>query len=801
MSNKLPFPLCGTCNEGSTVQGKCYRITVLTSRLLRLEYSDSGHFEDRPTQLALNRAFPVPDYDVYETEDSLEIQTEHLSLYYDKKMFSAGGLAIKVRSQTAGIYSTWHYGDVLDENLGGTARTLDQADGAIPLEAGLQSRLQGFSVLDDSNSIVFLDNGWFEKRTGTQKDLYFWGYGLEYKACLRDFFHLSGAAPLLPRWTLGNWWSRFYPYTEEQYLSLMDRFAADKIPLSVAVIDMDWHITDVDPEDGKGWTGYTWNKNLFPDPAEFLEALHSRNLKVSLNDHPAEGIQPHEACYERACSCIGIDAKQRRPIPFDFTSKEYVKTYFEQVLYPLEQEGVDLWWVDWQQGGGDRFRTSDPLLLLNHFHSWSHGRNGTRPITFSRYAGPGSHRYPIGFSGDSIISWDTLDFQPYFTAAAANIGYGWWSHDIGGHCAGHRDEELMTRWVQFGVFSPIMRLHSTSNLFNSKEPWNYSPYTCDILKKCLQLRHQLIPYLYSANWQYHKEGQPLIRPMYYSWPQCGAAYEVPNQYEFGPELIVCPITKPSDAETLSGYTTAWLPEGMYYDFFTGIRYSGNRKTNVYRTQEYIPVFAPAGAIIPLTQASEAVNNGTALPQQLEIKIFCGKSGVYELYEDDGDSMDYLSGSYAITKYELKWNGLQDCTFQINPKECADGILPPQRQFTLSFIGAADITVSSIKFGEREINAEKQWADGGRCTVIKLPSGASTEAITISFAPVLYNSQDLMMPQIFEVLNRMKISYELKECIFRCIERSENAQSAICELQTMNLSNGVIGALTEILCAE
>ena len=141
----------------------------------------------------------------------------------------------------------------------------------------------------------------------------------------------------------------------------------------------------------------------------------------------------------------------------------------------LEDDGVDFWWLDWQSGPHSRVAGIDPLWMLNHFHFLDSARDGRRPLTFSRYAGPGSHRYPVGFSGDTVISWASLAFQPYFTATASNIGYGWWSHDIGGHMFGGKDDELATRWLQLGVFSPILRLHSSANEFTTKEPWTYAP--------------------------------------------------------------------------------------------------------------------------------------------------------------------------------------------------------------------------------------------------------------------------------------------------------------------------------------
>lgn len=133
---------------------------------------------------------------------------------------------------------------------------------------------------------------------------------------------------MLPRYALGNWWSRFHAYSDDEYLNLMDRFRAERVPFSVAVMDMDWHITDITAKQGKGWTGYTWNKELFRDPKDFLSQLHSRSLKCALNLHPAEGIQPHEEQYVEAAVRMGLDPASGRDIPFDMCSKDFVDTYF-----------------------------------------------------------------------------------------------------------------------------------------------------------------------------------------------------------------------------------------------------------------------------------------------------------------------------------------------------------------------------------------------------------------------------------------------------------------------------------------
>ena len=788
----------GVCRPESVIQGARYRFTILTSRLIRIEYSKKGCFEDRPSQLAINRDFDTPLFSVRDEPNCLEIHTKHLSLYYDKKEFSAGGLAIKVRSASRGIYSTWHYSDELKENLGGTVRTLDQVDGETALNPGIQSRLQGYSVLDDSKSLLFGDNQQMEPRLSGNEDLYFFGYGYQYQKCLQDFFHLSGKTPLLPRYAFGNWWSRFYPYTAKEYSNLMMRFAQERVPLSVAVIDMNWHITDVNPEEGKGWTGYTWDLKLIPEPKALLNDLHRRKLKVTLNLHPADGVQAHEAQYPLVASDLGRDADAKVPIPFDFCNPAFIETYFNRLIYPLEEDGVDFWWIDWQQEMDGRIPGSDPLWLLNHFHFLDSGKGDRRPMILSRYAGAGSHRYPIGFSGDSVISWASLHFQPYLTATAANIGFAWWSHDIGGHCGGKKDAELMTRWVQFGVFSPIMRLHSTSNLFNGKEPWKFNEPAQSIIKRFLRLRHQLIPYLYSLNWKCHSECVLPVRPMYYRYPENDEAYEVNNQYLFGDNLIVNPITAPADAETGLGHTVIWLPDGIFYDCFSGVRYIGGRKLNAYRSIEFLPVFASAGAIIPMTDEDEASNTGTALPTKLDVYIFNGSNGSFILYEDDGESMAYQEGAYVCTKFDFNYS---EATFSVIPDTDPFIIRPEKRQYSFHFYGIqSPLAVEVTADGTIQRYEQSFEADRNRFTIV-LKEIDSKRTILIRFLDALSMAKNNIEQTVYCLLDQMNIKYEEKEAAYHSICHAKEPWRAISELQALHLPQDVINALSEVLLAD
>ena len=610
------------------ITGDTWRISVITSRLIRLEYQAEGHFTDAPTTFARRRDFPDVPVTRREGARGLELDTEHLHLVYDGKPFSAYGLTIALKGGNVGISAVWHYGDAL-RTLGGTARTLDGVDGEMPVEPGLMAR-DGFSLIDDSASPEMDAECRFSARTCPETDLYFFGYGHDYAACLRDYYALTGPVPMLPRYALGNWWSRYHEYSEESYLKLMDAFERAGIPLSVAVIDMDWHVTE-NPY-SSGWTGYTWNPALFPDPARFLRSLHERGLRATLNLHPADGVAAHEKAYEAFCAWMGQDPEKKLSVDFDPADERYMEGYFRLLHHPLEAEGVDFWWIDWQQGGVCAVPGLDPLWVLNEQHYRDIARDGKRGLILSRYAGPGSHRTPVGFSGDTVTTWESLDFQPRFTAMASNIGYPWWSHDIGGHMRGVRSDELSVRWLQYGVFSPILRLHSTKSEFMSKEPWAYGGEAERIMTEWLRLRHRLVPYLYTAMERTHRCGEPLVRPLYHAWPDCAEAYEEENQYLFGPSLLVCPITRPMNPALALGSADAWLPEGKWYDFFTGQIYTGGRKLTLWRDLAHCPVLAPAGGIVPLSDEPRADRN----PAAMTLRVFAGADGAYTLYEDDGE---------------------------------------------------------------------------------------------------------------------------------------------------------------------
>lgn len=783
----------GHAEDAAIIQGEKYRFTVLTEEMIRLEYCEDGQFEDRATQCVIDRKFKVPEYQVIENEESLEIITDKIHLVYNKQKFTDYGLSVQVRGNISVYHSIWHFGEEATD-LRGTARTLDEADGAIELEHGIISRF-GYGILDDSRSLVITEDGWVEPRKEDCIDIYFLGYGHEYEHCLKDYYHLTGKTPLLPRYALGNWWSRFYRYNDQEYKALMTRFEKEEIPFSVSVIDMDWHLVDIDPKYGSGWTGYTWNKELFPDPKEFMTWLHDHGLKVTLNVHPAGGVQAHEEKYKEMAEAMGRDWEKEEPVNFDVTDQKFLKAYFEYLHHPNEEEGVDFWWLDWQQGGLSKIPGLDPLWMLNHYHYLDSGRRGKRRLTFSRYAGMGSHRYPVGFSGDTIISWESLAFQPYFTANASNVGYGWWSHDIGGHMKGYRDEELSTRWIQFGVFSPIMRLHSSNSAFTGKEPWNYNAVSENIMKRYLKLRHEMIPYLYTMNYHASHDGQPLIRPMYYLEPEQPEAYEVPNEYYFGTELVVCPITEPTDKAAGTACVKAWIPEGKWYDIFSGLKYDGGRMLELYRSLEDIPVLAKEGAIIPLTDLTEYTNS-VENPKELAVKIVPGKKNAFILMEDTGDTCEDKEENWAQTK--LEW--INENEFIIHPANGNLDVVPKRRTWKMEFYGIADVDNLEVTVGGKAIETERIYDEKRHICQVNIPATEVTEQITISFSKGYLLRENNKPAEIFALLYQAKIEYEVKEKIYAYMKEGKTSSEVLGIIQAMHLPDSVYGMLSEVLLA-
>lgn len=437
------------------------RFTVISDGTLRLEYAPDGKFVDDKSFIAVDRLYPQVDYKLKTRGAWIEITTSKMKMRYkkDSGRFTNNNLIIEAVKGTFPF--TWKPGMQQKGNLKGTYRTLDGMDGdtqtqtwvsdtkkgdKLKLEDGLLAT-DGWSLIDDSRGLLF-DNDpdwdWAKERPANEgQDWYFMAYGHDYKQALKDYTLFAGKMPLPPRYAFGYWWSRYWLYSDKEFRNLIDNFHTYQIPLDVLVVDMDWHYT----EKGKGgWTGWTWNRDLFPNPQGFLKYLKQNNVKVTLNLHPADGVAAYEEKYPEMAKDMGVDPATKQTIPWINSDKKFMKNMFKNILAPMEKDGVDFWWLDWQQGMFDsKMKNLSNTWWINYaFFSDMEQRRETRPMLYHRWGGLGNHRYQVGFSGDAVISWKSLDFQPYFNSTASNVLYGYWSHDLGGHIGSQIDPEMYT---------------------------------------------------------------------------------------------------------------------------------------------------------------------------------------------------------------------------------------------------------------------------------------------------------------------------------------------------------------------
>lgn len=693
------------------------RFTVLTPQLIRMEWSADGQFEDRATLTFVNRETPVPEFKVRESKSKLTITTPALTLTYLKNgKFSDKNL--KAVFTLNGREVVWTPGMENPQNLLGTTRTLDGADGSKlkePMEQGILSRA-GWSLIDDSQRHVLTPDGseweeWVEARPeGDRQDLYLFAYGHDYKQALADYALVAGRAPMPPKYTLGYWWSRYWQYSDNEFVDLVNKLKSMDVPIDVLIVDMDWHETwglrkSNSPKDEYGqrigWTGYTWQKELFPSPANFLKWTENEELKVALNLHPASGIQPYEAVYNDFTKEYGWSEKGKS-VPFKIDERKWADAYFKTVLEPMERNGVDFWWLDWQQWKESKYTPGlSNTFWLNHtFFNHAERQNpGLRPFIYHRWGGLGSHRYPLAFSGDTYATWPMLAYLPYFTATASNVNYGWWGHDIGGHMF-HKtqkatDPELYTRWLQYGVFTPIFKTHSTKDPRIERCIWCF-PDHMFLMRDAIRLRYTLAPYIYNAARENYDTGVGMCRPMYYDYPESDKAYETPEQFMFGNDILATTITQPVDSITGLAPRTIWFPEGAWFDCATGSMYEGGRTEELHYTLAENPHYAKAGSIIPMNPAT--VKNLQQPCDTLVLTFIPGGDGQLRHYEDDGMSQQYKT-NYAVTTVTKKQEG-NTVRVRISPREGSFAGASDSRSYELRF--PAVFPPKSVKVNGKEL---------------------------------------------------------------------------------------------------
>ena len=616
------------------------RFTVITPNCIRLEYAPKGSFVDAPSLFAANRAARFSGFRELQAGSTTIIDTGAIKLTYTPDGLSFSGSNLRAEIKKGAQTIAWAPGASNPGNLGGTSRTLDGATEPFDLGQGVLSR-DGWYLLDDSHSDLLVNN-WVQARpSDAGTDWYLFGYGDDYRAALKSLTAVGGAVPMPRKYALGAWYSRYWPFSSSDYRQLVQEYGQHDFPLDNMVLDMDWH--------KDGWTGWSWNRKLLPDAEELLPWLHSQGLHVTLNLHPADGVGPQEDQYAPFMRDMGADPATKQTLPFDAGDKKYMDTLFADVFAPLEKNGVDFWWLDWQQYP---FTRSVPdltnLFWLNTLLYDRTAQNGQRGLSFSRWAGWGDHRHPIHFSGDANTGFPMLAFEVPFTSTAGNVGCFFWSHDIGGHMGG-RNEESYARWVQFGATSPVLRSHSTRDAQTDRRPWNYPSWAEDSMRVSFHLRSELFPYIYSSAAQTCRETVPLDRPLYFDYPREEKAYHNAQEYLFGDDLLAAPIVTAGVGPGKVGSQTVWFPGGTWYNYFTGEEYKGNSESLVAADINEFPLYVRGGVPVPMQPYQARM--GTAPLTTLRVRCYPGadgQTGKFTLYEDDGVTTAYERGQSAAT---------------------------------------------------------------------------------------------------------------------------------------------------------
>lgn len=743
------------------VKGNKYRFTVISERLIRIEYSDNGIFEDRPTQLALNRNFGMVDFKLKNENNILTIITKYFILTYNKEKNFEGtkfNPAANLKINLLNTDKNWYYGHPEARNYGTPGINLAE-NNKVKYKKGLYS-LDGFVSIDDSKSLIIEQTGSVVERTDTSKniDIYLFMYYKNFQGCLEDYYKLTGFPALIPRYALGNWWSRNVAYDDKSLDELIKKFEINDVPLSVLLLNNEWHLNKYEDKNNIK-TGFTFNNNLIVNPKETIDKLHSKGIRIGLNIDPSDGIYPYEVYYNKVIEYLGTNNGQ--VIPFNVMDPKFLDVYLKVLIHPLDNLGVDFFWLDYTNP-----KNSKDLWILNHFQFNDMLRDyKRRPMLLTTNSLVAPHRYPILYSGKSVVSWDTLKLIPMHNSAAANNGVSWWSHDIGGYYKGIEDDELYIRYVELGTFSPILKFGSDSGKFYKREPWKWDYKTFNIVKDYLKLRHRLIPYLYTEAYNYYKRGFPIIQPIYYKNPE---TYDDPlfrNEYYLGSELLICPIVSKKEPVLDRVIHRFYMPEGVWYDFVTGKKFPGGKNyISFFKDNDY-PVFAKAGSIITLSNTDNL--NDTTPPKDLEFHIFPGRSNKYELYEDDGVSDLYKQGYYIKTSIEYNYLP-SNYTVIIRAIEGKSGIIPDRRNYKIRFRNTKHANDVIVYFNDEKLEYNSYIENTDFIVEINNVSTIGQLTINCKGKNIEIDAVRLINDDIQSILYDLQIETEMKEIIDQII---------------------------------
>lgn len=648
------------------------RFTFITENLVRMEYANHRKFLDDSTLFAVNRQPGNVDVKVERKSGKYILSTSMMAIEFENDGFPFGQNNVRVSFEMNGKRKNWCMTDEQQSNLKGAVTTLDAVGAPIPLQEGLLSR-DGWYLINDTGKDIY-KNGWLSIRDRDHvQDLYLFVYGNDYKSALRSLKAISGAVPMTRKYVHGSWYCRWWQYTADDYRELVKGYHEHDFPLDIMVFDMDWHRKDGKVGTGhaftRGWTGYSWNRGLIPDPGALIREFHDQQIYVTINEHPHDGLRPHEDVYPEFARALGIDTDKDIVPVFDAGDRKYMDAFMKYAHQESDSMGVAFWWLDWQQDYAYplvRGTTTKHVPWLNELY-YNYSKQGNlRGAGFSRWGGWGDHRHPIQFSGDAVGNWNMLKFEVKLTTTSGNVGCFFWAHDIGGFYGG-LDPELYTRWTQFGLLNSSLRIHSVVGDKMDRRPWLWGEREEKAMQRIYHMRSRLMPYIYSSVRQCHTEMLPLNRGLYIEYPTDKESYKHEEEFLFGDLILASPITQAGSGEDKVVNQSVWFPKGSdWYSFFTGSKYEGGRTAVVSCPLEESPVFVKGGWPLPMQPYTERMAS-TPLTT-LVIRCYPGNEGsnnTYSLYEDDGLTTEYIKGKYATTDMTYKKEN-ESITVSIHP---------------------------------------------------------------------------------------------------------------------------------------
>ena len=511
---------------------------------------------------------------------------------------------------------------------------------------GLLSRNGYFLYNDSQMAMLNPISNWIENRNNqNHMDLYFFFYGNDFQLALKNYKLLFGPTPLLPRYSLGLWYSRYPTFDEKGLKILIDDFDEHDLPLDVLVLDLEWH--------QRGWYGYDWDLEHINNPDEFLSYLKECKIHTTFNVHP-DGIPVNDNSFVKFIDKSGIEINDSEYDEddsvfknFDFARKEHARAFMDVLLKPVQDQGMDFWWID-----GDvqaKEIEVENQLWTNEVFKQHIEKNykDRRSMIFSRTGGLGTHRYPFHFTGDTYSQWEVLKSQIEYTLKAGHIGQSYITHDIGGHMSDFQfaDPELYLRWVQFGVMSPIFRLHSSGG--GERRPWLYGENVLKSFKKALKWRMEMLPYLYTFARESNTKCLPICRSSFIMNPQWKEAYKIHDSYYLGDRIFCTPLSSPG------GFRDIMLPKGKWFSALDGEMYESDGKENrtiIVSNHDLPPHYIKGGSIL-IKQPYNV--RASQIPDKLIIEIyptFENSHDHFTLYEDDGLTQDFEKGASSTTTF-------------------------------------------------------------------------------------------------------------------------------------------------------